>query len=68
MVGDVRRYRSTQLPPPLGTSLEAHVVQYLGAQWDSTVRLKLLAAAGEEAAPVFVVLRAEAQSCRTEIS
>ena len=68
MIEDVRRSRSTQPPPPLGMLLEAHVVQCLGAQWGSTVRLKLLVAAGEEAAPVVVVLCAEAQSCRTELS
>ena len=68
MVEDVRRYHSTRPPPPLGMLLEAHVVQYLGAQWGSTVHLKRLAAANDEAAPVVVVSHAEAQSYRTELS
>ena len=68
MIEHVRRCHSTQLPPPLGMLLEAHAVQCLGAQWGSTVHPKMLAAVNAEAAAVFVVLRAEAQSCRTELS
>ena len=68
MIEQVHRYRSTQLPPPLEMLQEAHVVQCSGAQWDSTVRLKMLASVSKEAAPVFVVSRGEAQSCRIELS
>jgi hypothetical protein len=60
MIEDVRRYCSTQLPPRLGMLLEVHAAQCLGAQWDSIDHLKMLAAAGEEAAPVFVVFLVEA--------
>jgi hypothetical protein len=48
--------------------LEDHAVQCLDAQWGSIVHLKMLAAAGEEAAPVFAVFLAEAQGCHTELS
>jgi hypothetical protein len=68
MIEGVRRFRSIQLPPRLGMSLEVHAVQCLGAQWDSNVRLKMLEAASEEAEPVFVVSLAEAQGCHTELS
>jgi hypothetical protein len=68
MVEDARRDRSTQLPPLLGMLLEDHAVQCLDAQWGSIVHLKMLAAAGEEAAPVFAVFLAEAQGCHTELS
>jgi hypothetical protein len=68
MIEDVRRYCSTQLPPLLGMLLEVHAVQCLGAQWGSTVHLKMLEAASGEAAPVFEVFLAEAQGWHNELS